>query len=118
MTRQTRIKVFSSREEAENRVEINGAERIKAGKKTLCIARNKHGFYAIDDKCPHQGASLAQGFCNDEGEIICPWHHHAFDVKTGKGTGEYVDSYPIEFEDDGVFVVLPKSAWRLFSDLF
>jgi nitrite reductase/ring-hydroxylating ferredoxin subunit len=118
MKKQTRVQIFSSREEMENRVDINGAERIKAGRKTLCIARNQNGFYAMEDECPHQGASLAKGFCNNEGEIICPWHHHPFNLKTGKGRGEYVDVYPLEITEKGVFVLLPQSAWDLFSDLF
>lgn len=113
----TRIKVYSSREEAENRIEINSGEKIKAGRKTLCIARNKNGFFALDDKCPHQGASLAQGFCNNNDELICPWHHHGFDVKTGKGKGEYVEVYPLEITNEGVFVTLPRSLWDLFGDL-
>ena len=97
---------------------MNGAELIIAGNKKLCIARNQHGFYALNNKCPHQGGSLSQGFCNDEGEIICPWHHHGFDVTTGQGSGEYVEVYPLEIKDDGVFVLFPKSAWDIFGDLF
>ena len=114
----TRIQVFSSLEEAQNRVDINAGERIKVGNKTICIARNQKGFYALDDKCPHQGGSLAQGFCNNEGELICPWHHHGFNVQTGQGRGEYVDVYPLEITDEGVFVLLPQSSWNLFGDLF
>jgi len=36
----------------------------------------------LDDSCPHAGASLSAGYVED-GCIICPWHHWAFDVNTG-----------------------------------
>ncbi len=39
-------------------------------------------FHAINDLCPHQGASLAAGdFC--EGVVICPWHAWRFRVTDG-----------------------------------
>jgi nitrite reductase/ring-hydroxylating ferredoxin subunit len=118
MKKVTRVQIFSSVEEMQNRVDINGAFRIKAGRKTLCIARNVNGFYAVDNECPHQGASLATGFCSNDGELICPWHHHPFNVTTGKGRGEFIEVYPLEITDKGVFAILPQSAWDLFSDLF
>lgn len=56
-------------------------------------------FFAISDRCPHQGGSLSQGTamavidstCPGEysyarsGEIVrCPWHAWEFDIRTGK----------------------------------
>ena len=39
-------------------------------------------YYAIDDLCPHMGASLAAGHV--EGEIVtCPWHAWRFRVTDG-----------------------------------
>ncbi len=37
----------------------------------------------LDDRCPHAGASLSAGHI-EEGCIICPWHHWAFDINSGK----------------------------------
>lgn len=39
-------------------------------------------FFAIDDICPHKGASLGAGFM-DNGRVFCPLHAWEFDVKTG-----------------------------------
>ena len=36
-------------------------------------------YYAIDDLCPHMGASLADGHF-EEGVVICPWHAWSFRV--------------------------------------
>ena len=40
------------------------------------------GFYAIDDPCPHAGASLARGCI--EGDVIqCRIHYWGFGIKDG-----------------------------------
>jgi nitrite reductase (NADH) small subunit/3-phenylpropionate/trans-cinnamate dioxygenase ferredoxin subunit len=39
-------------------------------------------FYAIDDCCPHMGASLAEGQLQD-GIVACPWHAWRFCVHDG-----------------------------------
>ncbi len=43
----------------------------------------ERGFFATDDVCPHQGASLGDGTYH-EGRVICPWHNWVFDVRTGE----------------------------------
>jgi nitrite reductase (NADH) small subunit len=41
-------------------------------------------FLAIDDMCPHMGASLATGHFNaTDCTVTCPWHAWRFDVKDG-----------------------------------
>ena len=37
---------------------------------------------AIDDTCPHMGASLAAGYV-ENGGVMCPWHAWRFCVTTG-----------------------------------
>jgi len=39
-------------------------------------------IHAIDDECPHAGASLSSGYVKD-GKVGCPWHAADFDLKTG-----------------------------------
>jgi len=56
-------------------------------------------FYALSDRCPHQGGSLCAGLLSGHvdspepgvyhyarrGEMIrCPWHYWEFDIRTGK----------------------------------
>lgn len=40
-------------------------------------------YHAIDDLCPHQGASLGAG-CVQDGEVSCPWHGWRFRLEDGK----------------------------------
>jgi nitrite reductase (NADH) small subunit/3-phenylpropionate/trans-cinnamate dioxygenase ferredoxin subunit len=39
-------------------------------------------FFALDDRCPHRGASLGAGFV-EGGTVYCPMHGWAFDAKSG-----------------------------------
>jgi nitrite reductase/ring-hydroxylating ferredoxin subunit len=58
------------------------AKQAKVGGKTLAIFNVDGNFYAIDDTCPHRGASLAEGELEGH-EVICPWHAAVFDVTSG-----------------------------------
>lgn len=42
----------------------------------------KGRYSAILDACPHMGASLASGQC-EEGAVYCPWHAWRFCITTG-----------------------------------
>ena len=111
-------KVYESVEIAQRRVPVNSAVIVLVGKQKLCLAHSKAGFFALDNKCPHQGGSLGEGEISEKGEIICPWHKYSFDLKTGKdtcGLGDYVDTYSVEQRDDGLFIGIPKISWKFFS---
>jgi nitrite reductase/ring-hydroxylating ferredoxin subunit len=58
------------------------ARQVKVGGKTLALFNVAGTFYAIDDTCPHRGASLAEGELEGH-EVVCPWHAAVFDVTTG-----------------------------------
>ncbi|MEN5036698.1 Rieske (2Fe-2S) protein [Pseudomonas sp. TWI929] len=65
-------------------------------------------LYAIDDSCPHQGASLCGGRL--EGRVIqCCAHGLRFDLASGyllNSKALKVTSYPVEQQDGQVFIVL------------
>lgn len=79
----------------------------------ICLLRTKEGLFAVQDKCPHNGASLSRGLCSPKNEIICPLHRYSFDLKSGKATsgGAYaLQTYPIEWREDGIWLGI-KAAW-------
>lgn len=39
-------------------------------------------YRAIDDTCPHMGASLSTGYV-ENGQVTCPWHAWRFCTKEG-----------------------------------
>ena len=79
---------------------------LHVGDKTLALFNVAHQFYAIDDSCPHQGASLCGGRL--EGKVIqCCAHGLRFDLATGyllNSTKLRVTSYPIEQIGEQIFI--------------
>ena len=75
----------------------------------LAIFRVGDAVYAIDDRCPHQGASLGEGGL--AGMVVtCPWHGFMVDVTTGRCPNHdllRVRSYTVEREGDMVRVIIP-----------
>lgn len=95
------------------------AERVPApGKRILIEAEGKSlvlfnvdgRFHAIDDGCPHQGASLCGGRL--EGEVIqCCAHGLRFNLNTGYLLGSTqlrVNCYPVERAGDQLHIVIPQ----------
>ena len=50
---------------------------------TIAVYRVGDSYYAIDDRCPHKGVSLAKGTFEDA-VVTCPAHHFTVDVRTGR----------------------------------
>ena len=51
--------------------------------KPFALFRVNGEIYAIDDTCPHMGASLGGGFV-ENGTVTCPWHFWRFRLADGK----------------------------------
>ena len=82
---------------------------IEEGGRSLVLFNIDGRFHAIDDGCPHQGASLCGGKL--EGEVIqCCAHGLRFNLNTGyllNSTALKVASYPVEVQADGrLFIVI------------
>ena len=85
--------------------------KIQMNSKTLCITKYKNTYYAFDDKCPHQAASLSKGYCNENGEVVCEWHKYAYDLKNGRCKsqgGGFMNTYLIEKREDGFYIGFEK----------
>jgi nitrite reductase/ring-hydroxylating ferredoxin subunit len=64
--------------------------------------------FAIEDACNHAGASLAEGWI-EEDCVACPMHGYIFELRTGKlvrprGLCGDQRTYEVEIEDDDVVV--------------
>jgi 3-phenylpropionate/trans-cinnamate dioxygenase ferredoxin subunit len=110
-------KLFDSAEAAGQMVKEGHVTTMQVGRKKICLAHTKEGFFAVNDKCPHNGASLGNGFCTSEGSVVCPVHRYHFDLKTGRaksGLGDVAETYPIEMREDGMFIGFKETVWNLF----
>ena len=50
---------------------------------TLAVCQVEGRYHAVDGKCPHRGAQLADGELAGE-LLICPLHHFKFNLKNGR----------------------------------
>lgn len=71
---------------------------------------------AIDDVCPHNGASLAAGIIS-EGCVTCPWHWWRFNLDTGEMQGNPTTQqrvFATSISEDGwVEVEIPEGVKKL-----
>lgn len=76
--------------------------------KSVALFNVADTFYAIDDSCPHQGASLCGGRL--DGRVIqCCAHGLRFDLASGyllNSNQLKVVSYPVERQGEQLFIVL------------
>lgn len=76
--------------------------------KSLALFNVDGQLFAIDDSCPHQGASLCGGRL--EGRVIqCCAHGLRFDLRSGymlNSTQVKVTNYPVESIDGQAFIVI------------
>ena len=77
------------------------------------VFRRDGEWFAIDNHCPHKGASLSVGSC-DKTTVSCPWHHWKFDLRTGEAIGRpgfNVSTHTIEERDGELWVTLSEEPW-------
>ena len=110
--------------------ETGRAYSVKVDDRTLVVVRKGEAFYAMRDRCAHQGARLSNGRVGGtplpclpgspvpygrRGEIlVCPWHGWEYDLKTGRALSApdraRVRCYPARLEGDRVVVGLRRGA--------
>lgn len=72
---------------------------------------NEEGqFFAIDDICPHMGASLAGGHV-ENGTVSCPWHAWRFCIHDGTWCDNPkigIDRFDLRVVEDEIQVLVPN----------
>ena len=66
-------------------------------------------YHAIDDVCPHMGASLGDGEVHDE-IVTCPWHAWRFRISDGTWCDNpilKIDSFEVRVVGDEIQVRVP-----------
>lgn len=79
----------------------------EVGERLVAVFFHEERYWAIDDLCPHQGASLGAGCVDDHGAVACPWHGWRFGVTDGKWCDNPrlgVDRFPVLIEGDEIKV--------------
>ena len=88
--------------------QAGGRSLFEFADKSLALFNVDGRLYAIDDSCPHQGASLCGGRL--EGRVIqCCAHGLRFDLASGyllNSDKLKVANYPVEVVDDQAYIVI------------
>jgi nitrite reductase (NADH) small subunit/3-phenylpropionate/trans-cinnamate dioxygenase ferredoxin subunit len=80
---------------------------FQVGKRLIAVFLQGGQYYAIDDLCPHMGASLSTGYLDEHGTVTCPWHAWRFRVTDGKWADNPrlgVDTFPVRISGDEIQV--------------
>src|SRR5262245_61092093 len=77
------------------RVDVKGAK--------IALFKSGSVVHAVDDKCPHEAATLTEAFF-ECGKVICPLSAWEFDLATGRVTNgrERVRVYTTRITDGGM----------------
>lgn len=101
------IKLFANESEANSRLMPGKPQLAVVCGKRICLVLHNGNFYAVQDRCTHNGESLSKGTVNHLGEIICPWHNYCFDLQTGRelsSRSSDLITYPIRVDSTGFYV--------------
>jgi NAD(P)H-dependent nitrite reductase small subunit len=76
----------------------------------VALFRIGERVYAVENTCPHQGASLAEGWLEGE-NVSCPWHAWCFSLTTGHmSMGDYasIQVFSVRLEGNQVLIAGPQ----------
>jgi nitrite reductase (NADH) small subunit/3-phenylpropionate/trans-cinnamate dioxygenase ferredoxin subunit len=88
-----------------------GSMVVSVREKDIAIFRINGVFQAIDDMCPHMGASLSSGYV-ENGCVTCPWHYWRFRLADGAWADNpkvQIGSYAVHVVGDDVQLELPDA---------
>lgn len=87
---------------------------VQVGHKLIAVFLHAGKYFAIDDTCPHMGASLSGGYVAD-GTVTCPWHAWRFRLADGAWADAprvKIGCYEVRVEGDDIQVRVPDPPVR------
>ncbi len=85
-------------------------QAFTVGDRLIAVFNDGGSYFAIDDFCPHMGASLAGGYL-EAGSVACPWHAWRFSIHDGSWLDNpkiRVDSFPVRVHGEEIQVCPQK----------
>lgn len=97
--------------ESVNEIEFNnnGLAEVEVNGKNITLALHNGKVFACPQKCPHAGGTLANGYIDVLGNIVCPVHHYKYSLLNGyniSGEGYHLKTYKVDVREDGIFIAL------------
>lgn len=86
------------------------AKRVLVGEAAVALVHCGGRYYAVDDCCTHEEASLSEGFV-EGGRIECPRHGAIFDLASGEPQSlpatRALNTWAVRLEGDDIMVGEP-----------
>ena len=89
---------------------VGRGRQVDVGGTKVAVFRTSDRFVALDDTCPHMGASLADGRLLGN-EVQCSWHEWRYDLETGRSPVRpwaCVRVWAVRIDGDDVWVEPPE----------
>ena len=87
-------------------IPLGGRKLINIAGRSIGVFNVNGEFYALRNRCPHQGGPLGKGaLCG--GIVTCPWHGWQFNVRSGQcrlSSSVAQPTIPLRIEEEAVFV--------------
>jgi len=83
---------------------------VTIGGKLIAVFRQGDQFFAIDDVCPHMGASHSSGYV-ENGIVTCPWHAWRFRLSDGAWADcprIKIGWFPVRVENGAIQIQVPQ----------
>ncbi len=77
------------------------------GDRLVAVFLQQGEYFAIDDLCPHMGASLGTGMLDHDGTVTCPWHAWRFCIRDGTWCDNpslKIDAFEVRVKEDEIQV--------------
>jgi nitrite reductase (NADH) small subunit/3-phenylpropionate/trans-cinnamate dioxygenase ferredoxin subunit len=90
-------------------VAVGNSKVVTVGRKDIAVFNDAGSYFAIDDCCPHAGASLAGGHV-EEGIVTCPWHAWRFRLDNGAWADNprvKTGCYETVIDGDNLYISIP-----------
>jgi nitrite reductase/ring-hydroxylating ferredoxin subunit len=88
-------------------IPVGEGASFQIGDRLVAVFNYQGQYRAIDDLCPHMGASLGAGYLDEDGTVTCPWHAWRFRVCDGKWADNprlAVDTFEVRVVGDEIQV--------------
>lgn len=96
------LKVFDDIREIKSQFAEKDPILLKIGDRKISLVFYGDDAFAFENKCPHSGAPLHKGHCNDNMEIVCPLHFYQFDLRSGRegmGRNYELNTFPVKIDN-------------------
>lgn len=92
-------------------LEDGNSRVVEVAGRPIAVFRQGEHYFAIDDMCPHMGASLSEGYV-ENGIVTCSWHAWRFRLADGAWADNpriKIGCYPVHVIGDEVQVEVAAS---------